>query len=554
MTIYFDIERHIIYIKAEKVLLVVDDIQTYNEEELELRWFPQSKTVVYSAGTFTMKSDKNTMNFFPFTANVETVFEDVTVYGSSGGTAPEEAFRQIYTGTNWQNAVAFSWQDAGLEPHYVSYEGGNDGVHRFCFDGQIYSLNISTAEVTITSGTITNPNLESGSDDSTLSTVLVNGTVFVGFNPKVTEYTIDRWWKTYELDFQCFANSYGAQVSIQQEKDKITVTCTSRDGTNSTVYTFMLTNSKNILGIVDVKTSMERYGYDPKWTYDGVITLNNNGKYWTIETDSSGQVSLIYDMKNLVNITQIDLAIQNSKSYNYYYDLCISEDGETWTELKTAAIFEKTEAISLNNHATRTIFEFGSEKARYVKIVLRGRSSDESMNYIDKSAWCGVQEITIYGTEFHEHNMQWAPAKEPTCTEPGVSAGMKCTLCDYYETEPTIYPALGHEKEDLPAIPSTCTDPGLTAGKICSRCHQELWPRHEIKPLGGTHKWGQWAYDGLCRTHTCQTCGATETSSLVPVIVTVVAVVLVGAGGAVTAYILLRRKKAKEQPKDEAEM
>ena len=281
-----------------------------------------------------------------------------------------------------------------------------------------------------------------------------------------------------------------------------------------------------------------------------MITLNNNGKYWTVETDSTGQVSLTYNMKDLVNITQIDLAIQNSKSYNYYYDLLISEDGETWKALKTAAIFEKTEAISLNNHATRTIFQFGSEKARYVKIVLRGRSSDETMNYIDKPAWCGVQEVTVYGTEYHEHNMQWAPAKEPTCTEPGVSAGMKCTLCDYYETEPTIYPALGHVKADLPAIPATCTEPGKSAGKICTRCNRELWTRYEIDPLGGSHQWSEWVYDGLLRTHTCQRCNTTETSSLVPLVVTIAAVVVVGAGGAVTAVILLRRRKAKKQPKE----
>ena len=149
-------ERNVLWLKDEKVLLVVDNIKTSVVTDLELRWFPQSKNVGPSGDVYIIQSDKNTMNFYPMTEEATTEFLDVLkVEQYSVGT--EKAFRQTYTGTDWQNAVAFAWNDAGSEVAPVQYqEGENANEHQFGVNGKIYTINVATNEVTVTEGNLDN--------------------------------------------------------------------------------------------------------------------------------------------------------------------------------------------------------------------------------------------------------------------------------------------------------------------------------------------------------------------------------------------------------------
>ena len=94
--------------------------------------------------------------------------------------------------------------------------------------------------------------------------------------------------------------------------------------------------------------------------------------------------------------------------------------------------------------------------------------------------------LTNLTEEQHVHTVEEIPAVEPTCTEPGLTEGKKCSVCGEVLETQTVIPA-GHTEEEIPAKPATCTESGLTEGKKCSVCGEILQAQTEI-PATGQHK------------------------------------------------------------------
>ena len=148
-------ERNVLWLKEEKVLLVVDNIKTSAVADLELRWFSQSKNIKSNGDAYIIQGDNNTMRFYPMTDETTTVCEELLTYTatSTQNTANEKGFRQTYKGTDWQNAVAFAWNTADREAAAVTYrKSENAGEHLFGVNGRVYTINVVTNEVTATEG------------------------------------------------------------------------------------------------------------------------------------------------------------------------------------------------------------------------------------------------------------------------------------------------------------------------------------------------------------------------------------------------------------------
>ena len=69
----------------------------------------------------------------------------------------------------------------------------------------------------------------------------------------------------------------------------------------------------------------------------------------------------------------------------------------------------------------------------------------------------------------------------PTCTDPGYTT-YTCSDCGDSYTE--LIPATGHTEVELPAVAPTCTETGLTAGKKCSVCGAVTVEQTTIDALG----------------------------------------------------------------------
>ena len=80
------------------------------------------------------------------------------------------------------------------------------------------------------------------------------------------------------------------------------------------------------------------------------------------------------------------------------------------------------------------------------------------------------------------HNETNHDAKEPTCTEVGWDAYVKCSRCDY--TTYAEKSATGHTEVADERVEPTCTAIGKTEGKHCSVCNTVLTEEKEIPALG----------------------------------------------------------------------
>ena len=100
----------------------------------------------------------------------------------------------------------------------------------------------------------------------------------------------------------------------------------------------------------------------------------------------------------------------------------------------------------------------------------------------------------------------------PTCTQTGLTAGSKCSVCGTVIAAQEVIPATGHNEVEVPAVAPTCSATGLTAGSKCSVC-DEVLTAQEVVPATG-HTAGEWVVvtpatcvdDGL-KTKSCTVCG-----------------------------------------------
>ena len=92
---------------------------------------------------------------------------------------------------------------------------------------------------------------------------------------------------------------------------------------------------------------------------------------------------------------------------------------------------------------------------------------------------------------FHVHDIvPDGEAKEPTCTETGLTVGEKCSLCGEIVKPQEVIPALGHKVEWTKGQEATCTEAGFTDSEKCTVCGTILKAQEVIPALG--HDWDEW--------------------------------------------------------------
>ena len=131
----------------------------------------------------------------------------------------------------------------------------------------------------------------------------------------------------------------------------------------------------------------------------------------------------------------------------------------------------------------------------------------------DATATCDfvTGEITTEkgAIECDHANKEVLSAVAPTCTETGLTEGLRCLDCGLVLTEQQVVEANGHTEAVDSAVEATCTTTGLTEGKHCSECNAVLVPQETTDALG--HK-----YDDD-RDTSCNVCS--EIRAIAPVLV-----------------------------------
>ena len=111
------------------------------------------------------------------------------------------------------------------------------------------------------------------------------------------------------------------------------------------------------------------------------------------------------------------------------------------------------------------------------------------------------------------HVEEIVPGVDATCTNPGLTDGIKCFLCETILKKQTKIPASGHAEEvTKEGKGATCTQSGLTEEITCSRCGEILQEQKEITALGHcereiTGKAATCTEPGLTDGLDCSRCG-----------------------------------------------
>ncbi len=104
----------------------------------------------------------------------------------------------------------------------------------------------------------------------------------------------------------------------------------------------------------------------------------------------------------------------------------------------------------------------------------------------------------------------------PTCTQTGLETSV-CTRCG--ETIERVIPATGHTEEVLPGTPATCTETGLSDGVRCSVCGAVLVAQEAIPAKGHTYGETVVIEEASClrdgkQESVCADCGETVTEAI----------------------------------------
>ncbi len=153
----------------------------------------------------------------------------------------------------------------------------------------------------------------------------------------------------------------------------------------------------------------------------------------------------------------------------------------------------KTFTCSCGNSYTETIKATG-----HSEVTVAGKAATCTATGLTDGKKCSVcGEVTVAQTEIAAKGHSYTSSLQaPTCTEAGVRT-YTCSTCGDSYTESVA--AAGHTEETVAGKAATCTEKGLTEGIKCNTCGEILTSQTEIPALG--HKF----VDGFCSV-----CGAAD--------------------------------------------
>ena len=252
---------------------------------------------------------------------------------------------------------------------------------------------------------------------------------------------------------------------------------------------------------LEVKTSGSNgslYGFTATLTVDPAKLTSKTADYnytWDIKKGA-------YCTTTTRNIN----SMANSALYNGVACLCTELLPETGTGLK----IKDLGFLGMFKDSTIHTFE-----------VEEGKDATCTENGYGASAWCplcGAVQIrgSVIPATGHAYG-DWVVTEEATCTKDGTETST-CANCGDVKTN--VIEKKGHTEEILPASAATCERPGLTEGIRCSVCGEILKEQTETEPATG-HAYGDWVVteEATCakegtETSTCANCGDVKTRTV----------------------------------------
>ena len=248
-------------------------------------------------------------------------------------------------------------------------------------------------------------------------------------------------------------------------------------------------------------------------------TLSSSATSYTFEsaTPLSGEVKLVYTQSTSkalylksINISYADVKVLEAHEHTFEGATCTTSGTCTYTENGLVCGKQGGEALGhtvvVDEAVAATCTTTGLTEGSHCSVcgeVLVAQQETDALGHDFENGENGMCANGC-GTASCEHTEKVAigEAKEPTCTEAGITAGEKCANCGQIFVEQEEIAATGHTEEIVAGKDATCAEAGLTEGKKCSVCDAVLVAQQTI-PATGEHTF----VDG-----TCSVCGYVKPS------------------------------------------
>lgn len=156
----------------------------------------------------------------------------------------------------------------------------------------------------------------------------------------------------------------------------------------------------------------------------------------------------------------------------------------------------------------------------HIPVVDQGIPADCENDGLTEGSHCATCGEVIVAQEVipalgHEMGT-FTRVSNPTCTQTGLETSV-CSRCG--ETIERVIPATGHTEEVLPGTPATCTEAGLSDGVRCSVCGAVLVAQEAIPAKGHTYGETVVIEEASClrdgkQESVCVDCGETVTEKI----------------------------------------
>ena len=252
-----------------------------------------------------------------------------------------------------------------------------------------------------------------------------------------------------------------------------------------------------------------------------IKTLTSSATSYTFEsaTPLSGEVKLVYTQTTSkalylksINISYADVKVLGAHEHTFEGATCTTSGTCTYTENGLVCGKQGGEALGhtvvVDEAVAATCTTTGLTEGSHCDLcgeVLVAQQETDALGHDFENGENGMCANGC-GTASCEHTEKVAigEAKEPTCTEAGITAGEKCANCGQIFVEQEEIAATGHTIVVDEAVAATCVDTGLTEGSHCSVCEAVLVAQTEV-PATGEHTF----VDG-----TCSVCNYVKPSSV----------------------------------------
>ena len=223
--------------------------------------------------------------------------------------------------------------------------------------------------------------------------------------------------------------------------------------TNTAAYEFYVLNTDKI----SVEELLEK-------SFDERTTLLSDNSYWTLAASRTGNTEdITTDALDVTGrIFKLNISVTDTANWApcvrvYELELYAEGSGTSHEHSYTAVVTEPT--CTEQGYTTYTCECGDSYIADYTDAL--GHTEGEAVKENEKAADCvndgsydSVVYCTVCGEELSRetvtipatgHTEEIIPAVEATCTETGLTEGVKCAVCGEILVEQEVVPALGHD-------------------------------------------------------------------------------------------------------------